>query len=265
MGEDPVDPLGRPDVLPERGDVVVAEHRRVERVAATIRERRGVSGLPVVLDPHLRDRDDLHAAQIGARGMDHHRCVDVVERSRVGELDLAAPTLLRGRAEDDDAAADLVGHRGGGDPGTDARAGDDVVPACVTDAGQRVVLAQHGDRGPRRAGPCLKGGVDAARTTLDRQPFALEQPAQQVVGEVLLVVELGVLVDLVRRVDQHVSPLADLVGQSLFHRCQVSHRGDANAGARSCRAGRRTQGARAPSGSRRDRTLRRPAQAGRGR
>ena len=48
-------------------------------------------------------------------------------------------------------AAELVGQRGGGQPGAEAGGGDDVVPAGVADAGQGVVLAAA----PRRSGPSV--------------------------------------------------------------------------------------------------------------
>ena len=51
VGEDAVDALARADVLAQRGHVHVAEHGGVERVAALLRERRGVGGLAVVGRP----------------------------------------------------------------------------------------------------------------------------------------------------------------------------------------------------------------------
>ena len=57
LGDDAVDPLGRADVLAQRGDVHVAEHRCVERVASLLRRRRGVRGLAVVLHVQLLQRD----------------------------------------------------------------------------------------------------------------------------------------------------------------------------------------------------------------
>ena len=92
-------------------------------------------------------------AQVGAGGVDHHRRVDAVERALLGHEDLAAAALLGRRAEDDDPAAELVGERGGGQPGAEPGGADDVVPAGVADAGQGVVLAQHGDRRARRRRP----------------------------------------------------------------------------------------------------------------
>ena len=67
--------------------------------------------------------------------------------------DLAAAALLGRRAEDDDPAAELLGQARRGEPGAEAGGGDDVVPAGVADAGQRVVLAQHGDGRARAARP----------------------------------------------------------------------------------------------------------------
>ena len=53
VGEDAVDALVGPDVLAQRGDGVVAEHRGVEGVAALVREGGGVGGLALVVDEAL--------------------------------------------------------------------------------------------------------------------------------------------------------------------------------------------------------------------
>ena len=57
---------------------------------------------------------------------------------------------------------------------------------------------------------------------LDRQALALDHPGEELVGEVLLVVELGVRVHLVRHVEQQVTSLVDLGGQA---RLDVGERG----------------------------------------
>ena len=51
VGEDAVDALVGQDVLAQGGDVHVAEHGGVERVAPLVRERGGVGGLALVVDP----------------------------------------------------------------------------------------------------------------------------------------------------------------------------------------------------------------------
>ena len=110
---------------------------------------------------------------------------------------------------------ELVGQRGGGQAGAEAGGGDDVVAAGVADAGQGVVLAQHGDRRARRTPARAANAVSSpAAERVDGQALALEDPGEQVVGEVLLEAELGVRVDLVRHVEQHVGPPVDLGGHA---------------------------------------------------
>ena len=92
------------------------------------------------------------AAQVGAGGVDHHRGVDAVEGPGSDHEDLAAAALLGRGAQDHDPSAAAPRparrRRARAEPG----GGDDVVPAGVADAGQGVVLAQHGD-GRARAVP----------------------------------------------------------------------------------------------------------------
>ena len=72
--------------------------------------------------------------------MHHHRCVHAVERAAFEEEDLAASALLGWCPDDGDREAELVDERCERDRCSDCRRGDDVVTACMTDAGQRVVL-----------------------------------------------------------------------------------------------------------------------------
>ena len=101
VGEDAVDPLVRSDVLAKRGHVHVPEHGGVERVPSLVREGRGVGRLTVVLGPDLLDGDGVHRREVGAGRVHHHRRVDAVERAVVGHANLASPTLLGRRAQDD--------------------------------------------------------------------------------------------------------------------------------------------------------------------
>lgn len=75
--------------------------------------------------------------------MDHHGGVDPVERPGAGEEFLAGAVLLGGRAEQHGRAAGPLQDGDQREEGADGRGADDVVPAAVTDAGQRVVLGQH--------------------------------------------------------------------------------------------------------------------------
>ena len=78
--------------------------------------------------------------------------------------------------------------------------------------GQGVVLAAA----PRWSGPSVPAraderGVEPVGAALDGEALVLEEAGEQVVGEVLLVAELGVLVDLVGDLEQHVGSRVDLV------------------------------------------------------
>jgi hypothetical protein len=63
----------------------------------------------------------VHRAQVGAGGVDHQGGVDVVEGTRPDLEDLAAPALLGRRADDGHPPTAGIGHRGGGQPRTQAR------------------------------------------------------------------------------------------------------------------------------------------------
>ena len=116
-----MDSLGGQDVLAQRGDVHVAEHRGVERVAALLRGRSGVGRLALVLHVQLLHGDAVHPHQIGVGGVHHHRGVRPVERAVAGHLDLAAAALFGRRAHDAHAATDLVGQHGGSQAGARGR------------------------------------------------------------------------------------------------------------------------------------------------
>ena len=80
-----------------------------------------------------------------------HECrVDAVERTRTGQQLLSVAALLRGRAEEDYTAGHGPGVRASrgteGEERPRGGRGDEVVAARVSDAGQRVVLGEEGDR-----------------------------------------------------------------------------------------------------------------------
>ena len=79
----------------------------------------------------------------------------------------------------------------------EAGGGDDVVPAGVADAGQRVVLAEERHEGSLGPGAGREGRLHAVGLPLDLQPRLLGRPGEQIMGEVLLESQLGVLVDAV--------------------------------------------------------------------
>ena len=213
LRHDPVDPLGGSDVLAQRGHRGVAEHGGVERVAPLVGSGGGVGGAPVVGGEHLLHGDGVDARQLGPGRVDHEGRVDPVEGARSDERDLAAAALLGRRADRAHPAAGLLGQRRSGQAGAEAGGGDDVVPAGVADPRQGVVLAEHGDERPPAPGAGGEGGVDPVGGALDGQAGRLEDPRQQVVGEALLVVGLGVLVDLVGDVEEELAAGLHLLPQ----------------------------------------------------
>ena len=95
-----------------------------------------------------------------------------------------------------------LGDRGGGEAGAESGGGDDVVATGMADAGEGVVFAADGDRrtGGSHAGiECRRHVVGAL---IDRDPLVGEHAGEQLVGEVLLEVELGVGVDRVGDLEQ---------------------------------------------------------------
>ena len=98
LGEDAVDPLGRADVLAQRGDVHVAEHRGVERVAALVRGGGGVGGPTVVARPRAAGwRCSPSRSRSASAGWIIIAASIAVEGAPPGHDDLAATALL-GRA-----------------------------------------------------------------------------------------------------------------------------------------------------------------------
>src|SRR4029450_216001 len=120
------------------------------------------------------------------------------EEARLDELDLASASLFGGRADDVNAALGELGpHRGQGRPRPRPRGRDDVVPARVSDAGERVVFAEDGDG---RSFSRLDGGAERrlhpARALLDLEALLGEELREPGAGFDLLVGQLGMVVDL---------------------------------------------------------------------
>jgi hypothetical protein len=107
-----------------------------------------VGGLAGELEGGPRDAEQVLVQERAVEAVDHHGRVHVLEEPRLDELDLASAPFFGGRADDVDAPLGAGPHRGQGRPGSRPRGRDDVVPARVPDAGQRVVLAENGDGRP---------------------------------------------------------------------------------------------------------------------
>jgi hypothetical protein len=121
------------------------EDDRFERVDAQVRRRCRVCRASV--------EDDLHEAvgkrathhHVALRRMQHERRVHALEDAVLGERDLAASALLGRRPDHQDVPGERPTGLRQGQAGPERAAGDDVVPAGVPDARQRVVLGQDRD------------------------------------------------------------------------------------------------------------------------
>jgi FAD:protein FMN transferase len=141
---------------------------------------------------------------VAVERMEHHRGVDAFERARLEQADLAASVFLGRCPEELDRALDVRGVPREREERTDRRPGDEVVPAGMTDLGQRVVLGKQGDPGsPSRAHAGAEGRLHSAERAFDRD-FChvfdeLRDPAARLL---FLEAELRMLVDATRKCDQ---------------------------------------------------------------
>ena len=253
-----MDPLVVADVLAQRGDGVVAEHSRVERVAALLGRGRGVGRRARVAGVEPLHRHRVEHPELVVGGVHHHGRVGVGERARPKHDLLASPALLGGGSHDGHPPAGLAGQGGQGEACAQARRGDDVVAAGVADPGEGVVLAHHRDhRSVTVAGAGLEGGVEAVGVALHGQAVVGQHLGEQVVRMLLLEAQLGPGVDAVRHVEQLGSQAIDLVARPLlgfsdFHGCDPRGRAGVPApdrGASQVPAGIQTS--RAPGSTRR--------------
>jgi hypothetical protein len=137
---------------------------------------------------------------VPVEAVDHHGAVHVLKHPALDQLHLSAAALFGRRADHLDAAGrQRIPHRRQGCARSGARRRDDVVPARMPDAGQRVVLAQDGD-GRARAGldRGAKRGVDACHAPLDLEALRGEKIRQPPRRLDLLEAKLGVGVNPVR-------------------------------------------------------------------
>ena len=127
---------------------------------------------PVYCTREVRDRADARVEVFERRRVHHHRRVHAVERAAFEHEDLAAAALFGRRADDRDRDAELVDERREREPGADGGRGDDVVPARVPDARQRVVL--RADREVQRA---VADAAARTRSAGRRSPASTGSPA----------------------------------------------------------------------------------------
>ncbi len=97
------------------------------------------------MDAHVRDGADARIDVFDRSGMHHQRGVYAVEGAALEHEDLSAAALLGRCADHRQRDAELVDQRRERDAGAYRTGGDDVVPARVTDHGERVVLRADRD------------------------------------------------------------------------------------------------------------------------
>lgn len=141
--------------------------------------------------------------------MIHEAGRGAVVRPRADEVQLPAAALLRGRAQQPHPAG-LTGRLervDEADEGGQAGGRDQVVPAGVADAGQRIVLGVEDDEAPTGAEVGGEGGVDAVGLGGDDDAQVGkgrggEERGEDGVGVVLVVGQLRVGVDLTEYYDE---------------------------------------------------------------
>ena len=163
---------------------------------------------------------------VSRAGMRHDGGINALERPAFDQPHLAAATaLLRRAAEHDHGALAPVERLLQRDAHAHAERGDQVVPAGVSERRQRVVLAEHRDRGRSRASDSLECRLNPVGGTDDLEPLVLQDAGKQRMGLTLLVPQLGVRVNLAADAPQFVRTRVDGIQGALLFRCVVGHRG----------------------------------------
>ena len=217
LGDDAVDAFRVLDVLAQVGNALVGEQQPVEGVQAPVRHGGGVGCFAVIGGPHLGDADAGHGRQVDAGGMHHQRRIHTVERAGARHHFLAAALLLRRCAEKRDGAGQLILHVVQGERRAQGGGGDEVVATGVADAGQGVVLGQHGDVAATGAETRLKGRRQTVGAALGGQAKALGGVREQGAGAGFVEGELRVGVDVVGDSQQRVGVFVHEVCESVMH------------------------------------------------
>ncbi len=205
------------DLLAQQPDGDLAQHRGVRGVHGQVRGCRRMRGLS-----GERRLVPAHGLGAGARrvigqavldGMDHQGQADAVERAAFQQQDLAAAVLL-GRRSDGlqrDAQFVHVGPQGKG--GRDRGAGDQVVPARVSDVGERVVFHAQRNRQFAAAGARGEGRGQAAGAAFHLEAAVCQQRCRRLGRADLLEGQLPVGVDFLRHGLDPGLPVLHAVGQ----------------------------------------------------
>ena len=173
------DAVVRGDLLAQQPDGDLAQHSGVCGVHTMMRGGGRVCGLP-------GERRLVPAHGLGAGacrvvrdavldGMDHQRQADAVERSPFQHEGLAAAVLLGGRSDGLQRDAQLVHVGLQGKGRGDGRARYQVVPARVSDVGERVIFDAQGHGEFAAAGARGEGGGEATGPAFNLEPSVGQQ------------------------------------------------------------------------------------------
>ena len=214
------------DVLAEHADAVVGEHERVERVDALLRVTGGVGGAADELELHVgHGQCPVEHLSLGIR-VEHHGGIDFLEDPGPNQPDLPATAFFGGRPDHLDPSGKTIERLRQGDPGAGRRGGDQVVAAAMSQATERVVLREKGNR--RSSAVATggdKGGGGVGHADFDLEALLAQQRRQPADRLLLLVGDLGVGMDVpadsfqlrAQRVDPGADPVLELSDRRLCH------------------------------------------------
>jgi hypothetical protein len=214
LRDDALDVGGLRQPSAERGQHVEQLDEGGERVDPLGGVARGMGGPPVEPDPVLLLGGERRPLPVVHARVEHQGGVDTVEHPRLHFQHLAAPAFLGRTPHRQHRTAEFLPHGMDGECRAEARRGDQVVPAGVTQAGQGVVLQQQRHGRPALARTRGERGRQPCHLPLHDEPRALQLARQQgrrtVFGEGVL----GVAVQRQGDVPQGVGPLGDLTADA---------------------------------------------------
>ena len=210
-----MEPVHRQYLLAQQAEAGEREGGGVQRVASHegLGGRvGGHAGEDRAYAPHAEPRLVREVVGVGV-GLDGG--VDAVEHPANRKDFLGGGAFLGGRRLEDDAARNRPGAPAfelvEGEEGADGVARHDVVPAAVADARKRVVFGEDGDRRGGRIGVVrvadgagelgAQGGLHPVNAHIGLDAVGAQQVGDRGDREALLVSDLGVVVDGVRKRD----------------------------------------------------------------
>ena len=168
----------------------------------------------IEVDHGKHERVDL----VAVAGVIHKCGVDALECAALHEVDLAIAALLRGATDESHAAADAIERVTDGEEGSDRGRSHQVVPAAMSDPGQRVVLAEDRDQRTTGAGLGEESRLEARGPALDRDLLRLQVIRERGRRKAFLERELRPRVDLEREPVERLRAHFDALGYPLLPR-----------------------------------------------